>query len=186
MLKTRFLLILGIIAVILGEACTGPLFVSAQGQTFAYPAVLLDGRSAGNLILGQTTVEQAVRMFPAAPSGYEGNPRSPRGFPEAKVGQVSPKPTVVFNPWMTLYLLYFDSNRRLVIVVDGGKSRFRGSSQQEMLSQYPQLKETYRDSLEYEMQVEVQPCVTLMLLISSRGNMVGDIAYTYTCPTQPL
>lgn len=187
MFKTRFLVSFAIIALMLGEVSMRPLIsVSAQGQTFVYPAALIDGRSAGNLILGQTVVEQAVKMFPSAPPGYEGNPRPPRGFPEAKIGQVSPKPTLVYNPWMTLYLLFFDANQKLVIVVDGGKSRFRGLSQQEMLRQYPQLKETSRGSLEYEMQVEVQPCVTLMLLISSRDNTVGDIAYAFTCPTQSL
>jgi hypothetical protein len=122
-------------------------------------------------------------MFPSAPPGYEGNPRPPRGFPEAKIGQVSPKPTLVYNPWMTLYILFFDANQRLVIVVDGGKSRFQGTSQQEVLRQYPQLKETYRDSDKYEMQVEAQPCVTLMLLISVKDNTVGPIAYVFTCPT---
>lgn len=158
--------------------------VSGQVQPFAYPAVLTNGRSVGNLILGQTTLEQAVKMFPPIPPGAQGNPRPPRAYPEAKIGQVSPKPTLVYNPWMTLYLLFFDSNVKLVIVVDGGKSKLRGLSQQEMLRQYPQLKETDRDSLEYEMQVEIQPCVTLMLLFSTRDNTVGDIAYVFTCPTQ--
>lgn len=97
MSKSRFLLILVIVALMLGEASMGLLIsISAQVQTFVYPAVLMDGRSAGNLILGQTVVEQAAKMFPSAPPGYEGNPRPPRGFPEAKIGQVSPKPTVVY------------------------------------------------------------------------------------------
>lgn len=158
MFKTRFLVSFAIIALMLGEVSMRPLIsVSAQGQTFVYPAALIDGRSAGNLILGQTVVEQAVKMFPSAPPGYEGNPRPPRGFPEAKIGQVSPKPTLVYNPWMTLYLLFFDANQKLVIVVDGGKSRFRGLSQQEMLRQYPQLKETSRGSLESPRSLSLNP-----------------------------
>ncbi len=157
---------------------------SAQAQPFAYPAVLIDGRSVGNLILGHTTLDQAVRMFPPSPTGYEGSPRPPRGFPVAKIGQVSPKPTLVYNPWMTLYLLFFDANQQLVIIVDGGKSKLRGLTQQEMLKQYPQLKEMSRDSLEYELQVEIQPCVTLMALFSTRDNTVGDIAYVFTYSTQ--
>lgn len=187
MFKVFFVLALAIATLMFRLASVGALgIVGAQVQPFAYPAVLVDGRSMGDLILGQTTLEEAIRMFPSAPPGYEGNPRSPRGFPQAKIGQVSPKPRLVYNPWMTLYLLYFDANHRLVIVVDGGKSRSRGLSRQEMMKQYPDLKETQRDSNspEYEMQVEIQPCLTLMLLISASNNIVGDIAYVYTCPTQ--
>lgn len=184
--KKRYLTLVVAFLLIIGMVSSGPLVEAlAQDQSFAYPAVLTDGRAVGNLILGQTTLEQAVRMFPAGPRGYEGNPRPPRGFPEAKIGQVSPKPNLVYNPWMTIYRLYFDVNLRLVIILDGGKSRLRGQSQQELQRQYPQIIETYRDPLEYEMQVEVQPCVTLMVLISARGNTVGDIAYVFTCATRP-
>lgn len=122
-------------------------------------------------------------MLPPIPPGAEGTPKPPSGYPEAKIGQVSPKPALVYNPWMTIYQLYFDSNRKLVIIVDG-KSKLRGSGQQEMLRQYPRLEETYRDSHEYEMQVEIQPCVTLMLLLSAGDNTVGDTAYVFTCPTR--
>lgn len=184
MISTRSLFSLALGILMLVDVTTwAPGSASAQVQPFAYPAVLIDGRVVGNLPLGQTTLEQAVKMFPPIPLGAPGGPRPPSGYPEAQIGQVSPKPTLVYNPWMTMYLLFFDSNRKLVIILDG-KSKLRGLSQQELLRQYPQFKETYRDSLEYEMQGEIQSCVTLMLLLSAQNNTVGDIAYVFTCPTQ--
>ncbi len=157
--------------------------LSAPEAPFSYPAVLVDGRKVGDLVLGETSLDQTIQMFPQIPVGNEGAPRPPRGYPEAKIGQVIPQPTLVFNPWMTQYRLYFDSERKLVIILDGF-SKLRGLSREDMLKQFATLRETYRDSLEYEMQVEIQPCVTLMLLLSSRENTVGDIAYVFTCATK--
>jgi hypothetical protein len=165
----------------LGAAAVG---VAAPAQAFAYPAVLLDGRRVGDLILGETTLEQAVRMFPPIPPGGPGAPRPPRGYPPVKIGQVIPRPTLVYSPWMSLYQLYFDENRRLVIIVDGGQSALRGRSRAEVSSQFPQLQETANYGIEIELQGELRPCITLMVLVNTSTNTVGDIAYAHTCPTR--
>jgi len=150
-------------------------------RPFIFQAVLTDGTTAGDLILGQTTVEQAVKMFPKTPPSYEGNPRLPHGYPPVKVGKIKPKPTLVFNPSMTMYALFFDENKKLVII---NELLAQKKSQQEIIGQYPQLKETYRDSLEYEMQGEIKPCVTFMVLFSSEDSVATQAAYAFTCETK--
>jgi|GEM_PF-4863054 len=102
-------------------------------QPFIFQAVLTDGSKAGNLILGQTTAKQAVKMFPETPFSYEGNPRSAQGYPTVKVVKIKPKPTVVFNLFATMYALFFDDNNKLVII---NELLVQKKSQTEIIGQY--------------------------------------------------
>ncbi len=171
------LLILGIVAGVAASAPAAP---------FAYPVALANGRQIGHLFLGDTTLQEAVRLFPAGPAGYEGAPRPARGFPLVRVGQVSPEPTVVFNPWMSLYVLYFDGHQRLVIIADGGPSTLRTAGRAYLLTRYPQLREMERVGEMVEFQGAIAPCVALLALVHSRTGAVGDVAYAFTCPTARL
>lgn len=153
---------------------------SIIAQPFIFHAVLVDGQKAGDLILGQTTLEQAVKIFPNPPfPSYEGDPRPPRGYPQVKAGKIKPK--FVYNPWNTMYALYFDENNKLIIVVELESQRVK---KQDIISRYPQLKETSRDLESYEMQGEIKPCITLMVLFRSNDDTIDQMAYVFTCETK--
>jgi hypothetical protein len=159
---------------------TGPSVVVEE--PFLIKAVLLDGHGVGNLILGESELDTVVRMFPETPDMYEGNPRPPQGYPVVKAGMVIPQPTIVYNPINSLYVLFFDKNRRLVIVQESG-SKLEGLTRQELLRQYPSLTETDRHPGWYEMQGEIQRCITMLVIIDDRTDMVSQVAYAFTCQT---
>ena len=72
---------------------------------------------------GLSALRDVVKMFPAAPQDYPGNPRPPAGFPEVKIGKVQPEPATVYNPPETGYALFFDDNDKLVIIEDAHSPR---------------------------------------------------------------
>src|SRR5690242_4111022 len=83
-------------------ALTSILLVAATawaalaGEPFHYTAVLRNGKKIGDLVPGLSTLADVVKMFPAAPRDYPGNPRPPAGFPEVKIGKVRPEPSTVY------------------------------------------------------------------------------------------
>lgn len=95
-------------------------------------------------------------------------------------GTVSPQPTIVYNPINSLYVLFFDKNKRLVIVQESG-SKLEGLSRQELVQQYPILTETDRRPDWFEMQGEIQPCITMLVMIDDRTGRVRQVAYAFTC-----
>lgn len=135
------------------------------------------------LVLGKTTLAQTQSMFPASPSGYEGTPRKPDGYPVSKIGEVSPKPKLVFLPYMTDYALYYDKNERLVIVKDFIPP-FKGHTVAEVSKMYPGLRKTDSFDGYYEMQTELTPCAVLMLMVNEDDNEISMSAYAYTCKTE--
>jgi hypothetical protein len=146
-------------------------------------AVLVNGRKVGELKLCSTTVEQAQALFPKPPMPtFEGDPRSPRGFPPVAVGAVHPQPRVVFNPWQTNYSLYFDSNNLLVIVQILLSSGF--ATLPDFKQRYPQLKEITRNAEAVEMQGEIGRCVAAMTLSTPNDERVDQLAYACTCETK--
>jgi hypothetical protein len=169
------------------SSCPQYTMVSADDEPaaihpFIFHAVLTDGQKAGDLTLGQTTLEQAVKMFPEPPvPSYGGEPRAPQGYPPVRVGKIRPNPAVVFNPWNTMYALYFDKNNKLVIISELVTGKI---SQKEIAKQYPKLKETDRGSGSFEMQAEIQPCVAFMALFRTADSSMDQSAYAFTCETE--
>ena len=71
--------------------------VTVPSGAFAIPAILADGTKVGNMVLGKTTLDDAMRMFPQQ-ARYEGNPHAPNGYPTVRVGNNPPRPTLVYQP----------------------------------------------------------------------------------------
>jgi len=162
-----------------------PYMVQVRDGELVIPAFLMDDQQVGELVLGKTTLSQTESMFPKAPSPrfYEGRPRKPEGYPKAKVGEVSPKPKLVFNPWGSMYALFFDENERLVIVLDYS-GVFLGKTVAEVSEMYPGLRKTDREEGYYEMQTELTPCAALMLMVREESDEISLEAYVYTCKTK--
>jgi hypothetical protein len=152
-------------------------------EPFHFPAVLRNGKKAGDLVPGLSSLSAVVKMFPAAPPDYPGNPRPPVGFPEVKIGKVQPQPATVYNPPETSYALFFDHNNKLVIIEDA-HSPLAGLGPRAIHRRYPKLKDTGHDERVIELQGQVEPCVAMMVLFSAYTRKVTKVAYAFTCPTR--
>ncbi len=177
-----------VLAILVAGCATGPskpeaATAAASSQFMAFPAVTVDGKSAGTLRLGQTTLAEAKQMLPPPPAGVaEGQPRTPDGYPRPSSGEVVPKPTLVYNPWKTTYQLFFDANQRLVAFVDG-TSAFLGKPVAAVAKQYPDRHETVRELPFSEQQAQIGPCTTMLVMASTSDTTVSDVAYVFHCAT---
>ena len=151
-------------------------------EPFHYPAVLRSGKKIGDLVPGLSALPDVVKMFPAPPQDYPGNPRPPAGFPEVKIGKVQPEPATVYNPPETSYALFFDDNDKLVIIEDA-HSPLAGLGPETVHRRYPKLKGTGHDERVIELQGQIEPCIVMMVLFSAQTRKVTKIAYAFTCPT---
>jgi hypothetical protein len=151
-------------------------------EPFHFSAVLRSGKKVGDLMPGLSSLADVVKMFPAAPPDYPGNPRPPIGFPEVKIGKVQPEPATVYNPPETSYALFFDDNDKLVIIEDA-HSPLAGLGPQAIHRRYPELKSTGHDKRVIELQGQVEPCIAMMVLFSAETRKVTKVAYAFTCPT---
>lgn len=144
-------------------------------KPFVFHSVLTNGKRAGDLFLGQTTFDEVLRMYPAPPfHDYDGNLRpvaspSLEGYPAVKY---------VYNPWQTMYALFFDGQKRLVMVSE--LYELGSLTEKELLKRYPFLAEANgSESIEY--QAEVQECVSLIAHVETKGRTVEQLTYAYTC-----
>jgi len=151
-------------------------------EPFHYPAVLRNGKKIGDLVPGLSGLDDVVKMFPAAPDDYPGNPRTPPGFPEVKIGKVQPEPSTVYNPPGSSYALFFDNNDKLVIIEDA-HSPLAGLGAEAVHRRYPALKDTGHDERVIELQGQIEPCIVMMVLFSAKTRKVTKAAYAFTCPT---
>jgi hypothetical protein len=151
-------------------------------EPFHYPAVSQSGKRVGDLVPGLSSLDGVIKMFPAAPQDYPGNPRPPAGYPEVKIGKVQPEPATVYNPPETSYALFFDDNDKLVIIEDA-HSPLAGVGPEVIHQRYPKLKGTGHDERVIELQGQIEPCIVMMVLFSAQTRKVTKVAYAFTCPT---
>lgn len=133
----------------------------------------------GDLTLRETSLKQAAKMFPK--TGAPGKAR-PNSVEFNLSGRIL-KPATVYNPSYTRYQLYFDGKERLVLIVDGAPE-LQNRHKSEVLARYPQLKESNRQSYWTEMQAELQPCVTLIVVFSLPEERLDSLGYAFTCATR--
>lgn len=164
---------------ILAALAAAPAFAA---EPFHYPAVLRNGKKIGDLVPGLSGLDDVVKMFPAPPHDYPGNPRPPASYPEAKIGKVQPEPSTVYNPPGSSYALFFDDNDKLVIIEDA-HSPLAGLGADALHKRYPMLKDTGHDERVIELQGQVEPCIVMMVLFDAETRKVTKIAYAFTCPT---
>jgi len=168
---------------------------SAPGQPFIIPAILMDGKKVGDLVLGQTTLKQALQIMPAWP----GHPPKPfpleqfeKGEPGllerlGKVGEVLKRVKKSYNPMMAMYILLFDKNEKLVIIQRDFTDMKEKEEVGKIYDQYQQqLKEVYKDTEVVRVQGEIQPCITLEVFLDTKKLKSGEpyrTGYIFTCPT---
>jgi hypothetical protein len=155
----------------------------ASSKFMAYP-VSMGGKPAGTLRLGETTLAEATKMLPPPPEGTNGALRPAKGSPRPTSGAVIPAPTVVYDPAGSSYQLYFDAHQRLVTVVDAA-SPWTGKPATELAARYPALHEIYRAQPFSEREAVVDPCTTLMAMVTIADGTVTSVASVFTCATAP-
>lgn len=143
---------------------------------FVFNSVLINGQKAGELVLGRTTFHDTLRMFPAPPfSDYDGGLRPadgplPEGYPEIKY---------VYNPWQTMYALFFDEDKKLVMVSE--LYELGSLSEKELLKRYPGLMETSSTVNSIEYRGELQECTSLIANVEPSGRSVEQLVFSHTC-----
>lgn len=147
-----------------------------EPKPFVFNSVLTNGKKAGELVLGRTTFHDVLRMFPAPPfSDYDGELRPaggpfPEGYPEIKY---------VYNPWQTMYALFFDEDKKLVMVSE--LYELGSLTEKELFKKYPGLTETSSTINSIEYRGELQECASLIANVEPSGHTVEQLAFAHTC-----
>lgn len=152
----------------------------AQAAQYVIESFLTNGKKAGALVLGMTTLDEAMRMHPEAPfKPYDGDVRQAEEDPSAPGGL--PELKFVYNPWQTMYSLYFNEGKRLVMVSE--LKELGKLSEKDLLKEYPGIAETYRDRHTVEYRAQLGPCVSFIARVGAAKGWVEEVSYAYTCET---
>jgi hypothetical protein len=168
--------------------------LASRPVLFADPIPGVDP-SAGELVLGSTTLTSALRIFAveledtvATTLGHGSNPAL-LSATELFIGGVTVRPRYRLDVGADRYTLYFDSNERLIAAM--GAPRRRPLRRDELVARYATLKVQHRgrtaegtpiyDGLE----APLGPCVSLTAGVWLKRNVVEGLGYVYTCSTRP-
>lgn len=159
----------------------GPLALADErkgrdAKPFIFNSSLTNGKKAASLTLGATTFEEAAAMYPAPPfAEYDGGLRPVAGTSL----EGHPAIMYVYNPWQTMYALFFDGQLRLVMISE--LHELGTITEKELLKKHPGLVETDSSGSSIEYQAEVQECVSLIATVETKGRSVEQLSYAYTC-----
>ena len=138
-------------------------YVSESTNQFIFPAVDIGKRQReGDLILGSTTMKQAVKMLPSWP-GHK--PQRKKLNKPGKLGKVL-RDVYTYIPMISVnhLSLAFNKNKKLVVVQAnflGEKERNRKQQNIKALIEQYQLKEESRNVKEITLQGEITDCVSV-------------------------
>ncbi len=136
-----------------------------------------DGKVAGRLELGKTTVETAQHLFDEAGVGLGPERQNNARF---TIGPLSLTPERLFVPPASHYQLYFASNGLRLVVVDSAPVDLPHSGK-EFLHHFPAARETGRTQFSYEVQLPLSECVNLAALFNSISDSLESVVYGYSC-----
>lgn len=164
--------------------------IGAPIHAVRYPAFTRSdkSKSIGDLWIGKTTLKEALELFPETPPGdprHTGAPRS--GRPPAYITydgeNLKAHPRTIFNPWSTMYQLWFDEQKILKVVVDASSPE-DGQSPNALEEKYAGIHrvEGLQDSdSSTQMQARLNPCAVVTFWISKSTNLVVMKAVAYHC-----
>lgn len=147
-----------------------------EAKPYVFKSALTSGKKTGDIILGKTTFEEVQKMYPAPPfADYDGALR-PAGQ-SASAG--SPSIKYVYNPWQTMYAIFFDEQKRVVMISE--LYELGAFTEKDLLKKYPGMVESDsgQDSVEY--QAEIEECTTVIASVEAPGRTVEQLSYSYTC-----
>jgi hypothetical protein len=176
--------------------------LSSHPAFFADPLLAVDP-AAGDLVLGQTTLRSAMRIFASelqdsvrVPLAHGSNPLTlPAG---STIGGPASAPDARYklNIGVGRYTLYFDKNERLIAVDASLQSLPRLIRREDLVARYATLRSSRRSSSLDNLEAVIGPCLLMSAWAwdgngavnnGSRlppGSIIG-FGYRYTCSTKP-
>ncbi len=151
-----------------------------ESKPYVFKPSLTSGKKIGKIVLGKTTYEEVLKMFPAPPSAdYDGDLRpvgegAPGGLKSARY---------VYNPYQTMYAVFFDENKKAVMVSE--LYELGALTEGELLRKYPGMSESDSSSGSIEYQAELDGCTTVIASVEARGHNVEQLSFAYTCEKLP-
>lgn len=153
---------------------------------------------AGAVVLGQTTLKAALRIFAVeleqdsvqVSLGHGANPAVLRGT-ELFLGGLSIRPYHRLELGPGRYTLYFDKHERLVAAM-GAPQDAPPVRRRDLAARYPSLRVQRRGHnaegaiIHEGVEAPLGNCVSLTGSVwLDRGDLVEGLGYVYTCPTRP-
>lgn len=152
-----------------------------------FDAKLTDGSVAGELVLGQTTLERALWLY-SKPRSVNETMEPLRRRPlqiESAIRQEVGAPVAEYTPWRSAYTLFFDEDKRLIAIAGPG-DELEGKTFGQILDLYPDLEETLRSSARgstYEVLADTASHLKLVLVLDQRTEKVLAVGYVYSGKT---
>ncbi len=158
----------------------------AQQEAARFTARTNDASDMVGLILGTTTLTEIRKIF--ADRGQRealASARVPRRLtpqPQWTLGGAVIRPSLKVDETKESPTLYFDTDQRLVLVVDPAASGHM--SRTEFERQHPQAKVAghYRGTIALE--APLDRCVTVSGLFEDKRGLLQQLAYGYTCQSR--
>lgn len=145
-------------------------------KPFVFKSALSSGKKAGSLVLGKTTFDEAVKMYPPPPvKDFDGALRPV----EEPLSESMRSIKYVYNPWQTMYALFFDEKKRLVMVSE--LYELGTLTERELLRRFPDMVATDSDSGSIEYQAELLECAVVIATVETAGRTVEQLSYAYSC-----
>lgn len=164
---------------------------SRSGEHVVVPAVRWGGEKAAELIIGETSLHEVLRMLPPFP-GH--GPKKSSGKVETKlpeeIQQVLARKEQGYNPAYTQTIVGFDRKKKLIFV-QNIIEREQAKRFADELDTITDMSEVYRDSAplvkHLVKQGKLTPCVivrTTAIVEDNNTAIVNDVAYFFTCKTK--
>jgi hypothetical protein len=176
--------------------------LSSRPAFFADPVLAVDP-AAGDLVLGQTTLRSAMRIFASelqdsvrVPLAHGSNPLTLPAGTTIGGPASAPAPHYQLNVGTGRYTLYFDRNERLIAVDASLQNLPRLIRRQDLVARYATLRPSGRSGSLDHLEAAIGPCVLMSawawdghgaVYNGSRlpsGAIIG-FGYRYTCSTRP-
>lgn len=147
-----------------------------EARPYVFKSALTSGKKTGEIILGRTTFEEVQKMYPAPPfEDYDGALR-PAG---QSAPAWSPLIKYVYNPWQTMYAVFFDEQKRVVMISE--LYELGALTEKDLLKKYPGMVESDSGQGSVEYQTEIEECAALIASVETKGRTVEQLSYAYTC-----
>jgi hypothetical protein len=147
-----------------------------EARPYVFKSALTSGKKTGEIVLGRTTFEEVQKMYPAPPfADYDGALRPA----EQSAFEGSPSIKYVYNPWQTMYAIFFDEQKRVVMISE--LYELGALTEKELLKKYPGMLETDSGQGSIEYQSEIEECTAVIASVETAGRTVEQISYAYTC-----
>jgi len=145
-------------------------------KPYVFKPSLTNGKKAGRIVLGKTTYEEVLRMFPAPPAAdYDGALRPAGGGAPGGLKSIK----YVYNPYQTMYAVFFDENRRVVMVSE--LYELGALTEKELMRRYPGMSESDSSHGSIEYQAELDECTSVIATVEDKGRTVEQLSFAYTC-----